>query len=129
MSDERPREVTAMSLRAEKLRRTMLRASGGHSARDDPGLSPARPPKNPELVNRWANLGLAVGVLALFVDFAAVPSVVAVVLCVFGLRQARALDRRDLGRYGRRRSLWGIGFAAFGVAGILFNLLIRPLYA
>lgn len=126
-ADSRPsRPVTSMSLRAERLRLNLNRAAG---AKTDgaPGLSTPKPPRDPELVNRFAIAGFVAGVVALFVDFFVIPTVVALVLCGLGLVRARRLDARGKGPYGRRRSLWGIGFALFGALGIAFQLFIRPL--
>lgn len=122
------RPVTSMSLRAERLRRSMAKAAGA-SLENDPGLSTPPPPRDPELVNRFAVAGFTVGLLALFIDAVGIPSIVAIVFCVLGLRRARELDARGKGPFGRRRCLWGIGFAVFGLANIAFNLFVRPLFA
>lgn len=126
---ERPaRPVTSMSLRAERLRQTMARAAGAKVEGDDPGLSKAPPVRDPALVNRFAIAGFAVGIVAVFVDVVYVPSVVALVFCVIGLRQASALEARGKAPFGRRRSKWGIGFALFGALTITYQLLSPLLF-
>ncbi|BDZ50408.1 hypothetical protein GCM10025867_26490 [Frondihabitans sucicola] len=131
MSDDEPerpaRPVTSMSLRAEKLRVTMARAAGA-KLESDPGLSALPKPRDPELVNRFAIAGFVIGLAALFLDAFFVPSVVALVFCFLGLQRARVLVGRGKEPFGRRRALWGIGFALFGAAGIAYSLWIRPLF-
>ena len=119
------RPVTSMSLRAERLRATMAKAAG---AKIDPGLSRAPAVRDPELVNRFAVAALAVGLVAVFLDFFAVPSIVALVFCVLALRKARALEARGKAPFGRRRTHWAIGFALWGLLTIVFQLWIKPLF-
>lgn len=128
--DDQPRAdrpVTAMGLRAERLRLGMARAAGAKTDRLDPGLSRPAEPRDPELRNTWAIVGLSFGILALFLDFFIIPSLVAFVLCAIGLRRARALGARGKVRFGRRRALWGIGFAAFGLLGVVFHAVVQGL--
>jgi hypothetical protein len=117
-----------MSLRAERLRVNLARAAGAEvDPARRPGLSVPAAPRDPALVNRPAVIGFAVGIVALFVDAVFVPSVVAIVFCLVGLRRARALESQGKGAFGRRRARWGIGFALFGALGVAYSLWIRPL--
>lgn len=127
-TERSPRDVTSMTLRAERLRVSMARAAGARVDVSDPGLSPAAAPRDPELVNRFAVAGLLVGIAAVFVDAFFVPSVVALVFCGLGLRRAAALDRRGKGPFGRRRSRWGMGFALFGVFTVVYQLVTAFLF-
>jgi hypothetical protein len=124
--DDQPRErpVTSMSLRAERLRVTMARAAGAKGIDGRPGLSPAPKPRDPELTNRWAKIGLGAGIVSVFFGLFGIPSVVAFVFCGLGLRRARVLDARGKGLYGRRRALWGLGLAAFGIIQAAFYLFV-----
>jgi hypothetical protein len=124
--DDEPetRPVTSMSLRAERLRVAMAKASGAKGVESRPGLSPAPKPRDPELTNPWAKIGLGVGIFSVFISFFAVPSVIALVFCFLGLRRARDLDARGKGLYGRRRALWGIGLACFGIVQAAYFLFV-----
>jgi hypothetical protein len=127
VSDDDQREsrpVTSMSLRAERLRVAMSKAAGAKGVESRPGLSPVPKPRDPELTNRWAKIGLGVGIFSVFLSFFAVPSVIAFVFCFLGLARARALDRRGKGLYGRRRALWGIGLAIFGIVQAAYFLWV-----
>ncbi|MCU1528303.1 MAG: hypothetical protein JWP75_2066 [Frondihabitans sp.] len=127
MSDDEQRAsrpVTSMSLRAERLRVTMAKASGARGVEARPGLSPAPKPRDPELTNPWAKIGLGVGIFSVFISFFAVPSMIALVFCGYGLGRARALDGRGKGPYGRSRALWGIGLAVFGIAQAAYFLFV-----
>lgn len=125
--DQRP--VTSMSLRAERLRVSLAKAAGAknhaHDPRlSDPGLSPAPRVVDPELTNRWAKIGLAAGIVSVFVSTFGVPSIVAFVFCGLGLARARELGRRGKELYGRRRALWGIGLGAFGLLQAVYFLVV-----
>lgn len=120
--------VTSMTLRAERLRRRFAQAAGARVDPSDPGLSAPPAPRDPELTNVSAIIGFVAGLFSIFLDAYFVPTAVAVVFCVLGLRRARELDARGKGLFGRRRALWGLGLAAFGALGILFQLFVRPLF-
>lgn len=122
------RPVTSMTLRAERLRRQFAQAAGAKVDSADPGLSVAPTPRDPELTNVFAVIGFVAGIVAIFLDFFFVPTVVAAVFCVLALRRAHELDARGKGPFGRRRALWGFGLAGFGALGILFQLFVRPLF-
>lgn len=106
----------------------MARAAGAKSGDHGPGLSPPSEPRDPERSNRFANAAIAVGALAVFVDAFAVPTVVAIVFAVLGLRRSRAIDARGKGRVGRRRCLWAVGLALFGLLQLLYGVFVRPLF-